>query len=220
LNKYNCVLFDLDGTLMDTTPGVLASVHDMLDELKISSLSDETIRAFVGPPMKDSLMKHCGFNAADAQSGVVLFRKIYMERHLLNATVYDGIFELLDALLDKGVSMAVASNKGHAHVVKILEHCGIAKYCKCIKGANPENTMDKSDIVNYCMEKLGIKNLSQAVLVGDSEYDAIGASTSGIDFIGVTYGFGFRDTAEIQLLDHVGAVATVKELHKLLIKHL
>ena len=111
--------------------------------------------------------------------------------------------------------MAVATYKRHDYAMKILEHFHISDYCDSMNGADNENVLTKADIVVKCMEECGVTDRSKVVLIGDSEYDAIGAKGVGIDFIGVTYGFGFKTKDDVNQYDNVAAVDSVMELIQL-----
>ena len=194
--KYSTIIFDLDGTLLDTTQGVLESAVYAAKSLGFDELPHETMLKFVGPPIQNSFKEHYGCNDAQAQKAADIFRSYYKEKALLKAVPYDGIFELCQKLKRKGLKLAVATYKREDYAITLLKHFGFDRFCVSMHGADNNNVLKKSDIVNLCVAETG-GTPKTSVLVGDTVHDALGAQQSGIDFIAVTYGFGFRKNEEI-----------------------
>ena len=140
------VLFDLDGTLLDTSRGILESVAHTIHKLGLPMLPQEIMLNFVGPPIQNSLMKYCGLNVADAQMAANLFRDYYKESALFEAKPYDGIFELLNALQERQIKIGVATYKREDYAIQLLSHFGIASYCQVMHGADNNNILSKADI--------------------------------------------------------------------------
>lgn len=189
---YKTVLFDLDGTLMDTSEGLVCSIDDTIDFFNLTPLSMEIKKSFIGPPVIKSFKKT--YNLTDEKSIEIsnYFREIYKNKYLLKAKVYDGIFELLDLLRENNKKIAIATYKRDDYAKMLLSHFKIDKYCDFIQGADFENRLTKSDIVKICIDELKA-DTSNTVLIGDSISDFIGAKENNIDFIGVSYGFGIFD---------------------------
>ena len=184
------VLFDLDGTLLDTSEGIKHSVRHTISVMRYKNLSEETILKFVGPPIQNSLMSYCGVDSDEAQRGANVFRDFYKSNALFEATLYDGILELLAELKLKGIKIGVATYKREDYAIDLLKYFGIDKYCDVIHGADNENVLSKADIVEMCIKEIAEKR-EKVVLVGDTEHDAKGAADAGISFIGVTWGFEY-----------------------------
>lgn len=191
--KYNAVIFDLDGTLLDTTQGVVESAIYVAKTLGLVELPYETMLSFVGPPIQNSFKKHYCFDDVLAQKAGEIFRDYYKETALIKAVPYDGIFELCENLRKEGLKLAVATYKREDYAITLLNHFGFDRYCVSMHGADNNNVLKKSDIVNMCMTEIG-GTPETSVLIGDTVHDALGAQNVGIDFIAVTYGFGFRKT--------------------------
>lgn len=189
--KYNTVIFDLDGTLLDTTQGVLESAVYAAKSLEFDELPYETMLKFVGPPIQNSFKEYYGCDGAQAQKAADIFRSYYKEKALLKAVPYDGIYELCEKLRAMGLKLAVATYKREDYAITLLNHFGFDRYCVCMHGADNNNVLKKSDIVNLCVSETD-STPETSVLVGDTLHDALGAKQAGIDFIAVTYGFGFR----------------------------
>lgn len=215
MKNYSVVVFDLDGTLLDTTRGVLESVRYTIGAMNLPMLPEEAIKRFVGPPMQDSFVREYGVTKETAQQAANIFRKYYKTKSLLQADVYDGIIELLQMLKKQGKKLAIATYKRHDYAMDILKHFEIADYCDSMNGADNNNVLTKADILDKCLEEIGNPPRDRVVLIGDSEYDSIGAANAGIDFIGVTYGFGFRTESDIAKHPYVAWAESGFDLVKL-----
>ncbi len=198
--KWNCVLFDLDGTLADTSQGIIHAIEKTIDRLGLEALSEEEKRSFIGPPIYESFKKRYDMGETLVQEATNLFRNSYKDEFLFEATLYAGIPELLQELKDNGVALGVATNKRIDYAMRLLEHLQIAKYFQCIQGSDFANTLKKPEIINECIEKMHA-NKNEVVLIGDTIHDYKGAMKSGIDFLAVGYGFGFETAEERKLID-------------------
>ncbi len=213
--KKSAVLFDLDGTLLDTTDGVLESAVYAAVSLGREPLPHETMLRFVGPPIQESFMRHYGMDEAGAQEAANRFRSYYKEKALFKATPYPGLIETLKALSSNGIVLGVATYKREDYAVQVLQHFGISPYCKSMHGADNLNRLRKSDIVEICIKELGVDRKG-VVLVGDTEHDAVGAANAGIDFIGVTFGFGFKTESDVGRFPNIGCVDSLEQIVELI----
>lgn len=205
------ILFDLDGTLLDTTDGVLESAIFAAKKLGYEELPHETMLNFVGPPIQDSFIKWYGCSQNKAQEAANVFRTYYKENALYKAELYPDLIELLEELKQRDIKIGVATYKREDYAISILEHFGIAPFCITMHGADNFNKLTKADIVNLCIDELGTEK-SEVVLVGDTEHDALGAERIGIPFLGVTYGFGFKSMADVNIFPNIGCANCVKEV--------
>lgn len=199
----NAVLFDLDGTLLNTTEGVLESAIYAAKKLGYEELPYETMLSFVGPPIQNSFMKWYGCDSDKAQEAANVFRSYYKENALFKASLYPGIIDLLLELKNRDVKIGVATYKREDYAISILEHFGIAPFCQTMHGADNFNKLTKADIVNICINELS-SNKKDVVLVGDTEHDAKGAEEAGVPFFGVTFGFGFHSPADVNVFPNIG----------------
>lgn len=190
------VLFDLDGTLLDTTVGVIESAQYAAKMMGYSNLSYTKWLTFVGPPIQSSFIKYFGCTREEAQKAANIFRDYYKRVALFKATPYDGIFEVCEVLKQRNIEIAVATYKREDYAVKLLCHFGFDKYCKFMHGADNNNILTKTDIINLCISEMEVSK-EYCVLIGDTDYDARGAVQVGISFIGVTYGFGYKKKTSI-----------------------
>lgn len=205
------VLFDLDGTLLNTTEGVLESAIFAARKLGYDELPHETMLSFVGPPIQNSFIKWYGCSQEKAQDAANIFRSYYKENALFKAKLYSGLMDLLKELQMKDIKMGVATYKREDYAISILEYFGIAPFCITMHGADNFNKLTKADIVNLCLEELGTEK-SEVVLVGDTEHDALGAERAGVPFLGVTYGFGFKSKADVDKFPNIGCANSPKEI--------
>lgn len=207
------VLFDLDGTLLDTTEGVLESAFYAARKMGYKELPYEQMLSFVGPPIQNSFMKHYGCCIDIAQEAANCFRSFYKENALFKAKLYPGMIEVLEKMKEKGVKMGVATYKREDYAISILKHFGIAPYCLSMHGADNYNKLSKADIVNLCINEM-TSNREDVILVGDTEYDAIGAKNAGVDFLGVTYGFGFKTEEDLIAYNNIGCANSTYDILK------
>lgn len=194
--KYRAVIFDVDGTLLDTTEGIAAAVEYTIAQAGLGKLTDREIRTFIGPPIQESFQRIYGIEGAKLQELATIFRNRYKDHELLKAKPYEGIYEVLNSLRVSGMQLAVATYKRQDYAETLLKHFKFDRYTKVIYGADHENQLKKADIIQKCLLDMAVE-AAQTVMIGDSSYDAVGAAQAGMDFIGVTYGFGFRSQDEI-----------------------
>lgn len=219
---YKLVIFDLDGTLLDTTEGILNAVRYTLERCGLPDLPEEILRSFIGPPIQDSFRKAYGIEDTDKlQELATIFRNRYKDNDLYMAKPYPGIYQACEALQASDMLLAVATYKREDYAVDLLRHFGFDRYMTAVYGADHENKLKKADIIQKCLGLLDEphrQNVREnAVMVGDTENDSLGAQRVGIDFIGVTYGFGFQDKSELALSGCVGGADSAKELSELIL---
>lgn len=188
---YSTILFDLDGTLTDSSSGIINSILYSLNKMGIKGTDTDKLKKFLGPPLVDSFMDYCGFSREKAETAVEYYREYFSTKGLLENTVYNGIPELLSSLKKLGKTLIVATSKPEPFTNRILEHFDLTKYFDFIAGSNMDNTRcKKAEVISYALNSCHITDLSDTVMIGDREHDIIGAKTVGISSIGVLYGYG------------------------------
>ena len=201
---YQIVLFDLDGTLTDPGLGITNSVMHALKKWGIEVKERESLYRFIGPPLQDSFMQYYGFSAEDAETSVAYYREYFREKGLYENEVYPGVEKLLTDLKAAGKTLAVATSKPEEFAIRILKHFGLDGYFDVIAGATMDSSRSKkADVIAYCLERLGVTELSGVVMVGDREHDIIGAKKVGVDSIGVLVGYGSREELEAAGATHI-----------------
>jgi len=191
---YNYVLFDLDGTISDSSEGITKGIRIALKKMGIEVEDLSELRRFIGPPLKYSFSTFYGFDDEQCKQATIYYREYYSEIGLFENELYPGMAELLERIKKSGRKIAVATSKPERFTLRILEKFGIRDYFNVVAGASPDDRRDeKYKVVEYALAQLGNPPLSEVVLVGDTRFDAEGAGKIGIDCIGVLYGFGTKE---------------------------
>ena len=211
------VIFDLDGTLLDTREGVLESAKYAAKQMGYKELPYETMLTFVGPPIQNSFIKHYGCDAETAQKAANIFREYYKTEALLLAEPYEGIYDLCKTLQGHNVRMSVATYKREDYALTLLKHFGFDKYCDPMHGADNNNVLKKEDIVHMCQVEMGATK-ENSVLIGDTDNDAKGAVKANTPFIAVTYGFGFKKKEDVAGYPCIGVAGTPMEVAEIILK--
>ena len=202
--KPSVMLWDMDGTLINSAEGVTGSARLAVAELGLPPVPEERLTEFIGPPLHWSFEHLCGLSPEDAQAAIPVYRKYYVEGGaIFKARVYDGIIEVLRRSAEMGVRHAVATNKKEDLAVRVCEHFGLMPYFTLVEGSDAAGLRSKSDMMLECLRKLGASR-EEALMIGDSSYDANGAEEAGIAFLPAMYGFGFRSDADIEKVPHIG----------------
>ena len=214
MKQYDVILFDLDGTLTDPELGITTCVQYALKHFGIEVEDRSSLRHFIGPPLMESFMKHYNMSKEQAEEAVKKYRERFSTVGLFENEVYPGIDSLLEKLKQQGKVLATASSKPENFVLQILEHFDLDGYFDEIAGAemSVHGRNSKEAVLRYVLDRLGVEDLSRAVLVGDTKFDLQGANALGIDCIGVTYGFG----TAAELKGCVAVANSVAELEKIL----
>lgn len=211
----NYVLFDLDGTLTDSQEGIKNAIKYSLASFGITVKDDDQLRPWLGPPLVDSLMKYCDFDRDKAIEGTLKFREYYNCRGYSENKVYPGIEDLLRTLKQRGYQLMTATSKPEAAARRILQHFGLNHYFAYIGGAAlDESRVRKADVIRYVLETNNITRLSEVMMIGDREHDVFGAKATGLEVIGVLYGYGDREELEQAGADYI--VETVGDILKYL----
>lgn len=191
--RYQNTLFDMDGTITNSGPGVIESMRFALSKLGINSPSEESLRLCVGPSLMTSFTEIYHLSEEDARRGIEFYRTVYDGKNMYHLTIYDGIPELLSQLKAEGCHVIMVTSKPHHFAVPILEKFGLKDTFEYI--ASPELTdpsSDKTRLINQAIEDRNL-NPTETVMIGDTHFDIEGAIGSGVDSIGVTYGYGTRE---------------------------
>lgn len=206
------ILFDLDGTLINSQEGITKGVQYALREsMGIEEPDLESLRCFIGPPLALMFDQKYHVQAEKIEPTVAKYREYYDAVGMNECELYPGVRETLQHLRQKGCVIGLASSKPESNCVKILKNHGVADYFDYIVGASvgPERR-EKVLVLEEAFRRMGVDDRSQVVLIGDTKYDAAGAVKAGIDCIGVTYGFGTRE--ELLAAGAVAVFDTLKEV--------
>lgn len=188
------VVFDLDGTLLDTTVGIEKALTKTISEFKLKKTSSHIIKSFIGPPIKNTLELYYNLSGDDLKSAVDYFRKVYSEDYLFHAKVYSGVYEMFQSLNIANISCSIATYKREDYAIKLFEYFRFNAYTDIVFGADNDNVLTKKEIILKCITRAKVFDNSQIIMVGDTIHDYNGALELGINFIPVTYGFGFNES--------------------------
>ena len=185
------IFFDFDGTIVDSAPGIKASVQYALLHFGIEENREEILNLFIGPPLFDAFSEHYNMSEKDADTAVEKYRENYNGNGAMNNfLVYDGVEEMLKTLNREGFTLCIASAKPTPYIKKMLESVDLIKYFYFINGASFDETKrTKSAVIKETIE---VNNFSKEriLMVGDRENDVTGAKKNDIDILGVLYGYG------------------------------
>ena len=214
---YQHLLFDLDGTLTDPGEGITNSVAYALDKFGIKVNDRTQLYPFIGPPLIESFMRFFSFSRADAERAVTYYREYFSETGIFENRPYDRIHETLECLRAAGKHLYLATSKPDVFAKRIVERFDLASYFDYLAGASlDEKRSEKWDVIRHALSSCPQIIPSQAVMIGDRMHDVIGAKKTGLDSIGVLWGYGSQ--AELAVEGATYIVKTQDELTGLLLK--
>lgn len=221
MSEKKCVLFDLDGTLFDSSEGIRECYRKGLAHFGITVDNDEELRKVMGPSLYISYHDFFGLEGEQVYEAVRIYREHYNRDGIFKVRIYDGIKELLEALKQNHFTVCVATSKPQVMAEKILDFSGISPYFDVICGANLDGSRsDKVELINEVLKQVSFTynncdsvDKNNVFMIGDRFYDIKGAIATGVRSIGVTYGFGSRE--ELQeagaefIADSAGEIADI-----------
>lgn len=192
--RYKYVIWDVDGTLLNTSEGVVSAVNDTLKEVKLPTLTPLQETILMGTPkIQDAFINLCKCTSEHALILANKYREIYKNKFLLKANTYSGVQDILSMLARQSIVQAIVTNKREDYAIKICQYFNFQAYCSPILGSDGTPQSEKSQKILKCLNLLKISNKKQVVMIGDTIGDKTAAEQVGIDFIGVNYGFGFKN---------------------------
>ena len=199
--QYRYILFDLDGTLIDTTEGVLKSAQNALKHFGVF-VETEKLMNFFGPPLKYSFSNLYGLSDIDSDKAIEIYNERYNRLGNIESRIFPEIKELLPKLKAAGYILGVATSKPQDQAVEILKFHSIIENFNVISGASADGTISKKDeVITEALKQFGLVNAhSSVIMVGDMKYDIIGAKKVGIDSFGI-----YTGTASENELENEGA---------------
>ena len=217
---YRCILFDLDGTLTDSKEGVILSARYAIEKMGYPQPDEATILKFVGPPLVDSFMEHCGCTRPQAEQAVELYRERYVPIGLFENAPAEGAAELLARLREKGYKTALASSKPEVMCETVCRHFGFTPHLDAICGSPLHGDHTKADVIRDAMARLGFtaEQAGEILMVGDRKYDVLGAAECGIACVGLKL-FGYAEEGELENAGAVAVVETLQELEDYILNH-
>lgn len=208
---FSSILFDLDGTIVDSAPGITATLAHTFEQLGLPVPSPAELVAYVGPPLLDSFQDRAGFSREEAQRALEIYRPEYLRRGAFNATLYPGVEGVLKAIHASEVFLSLATSKPETPATLILEHYNLLKYFDVITGASDDEVRSaKADVVEEALRRLIAlgADVSNTVMVGDRSHDVCGAAAHDVPTIFVRWGYGSP-------AEEVGTIAAVDSMTQL-----
>ena len=206
------VLLDLDGTLIDSIPGITASIAVAYRRCGLPVPTPAELRSFVGPPIGDSLRAH-GVPDDRVDEVVRAYREDFGATGMHDATVFDGVPELLADLRAAGCRLVVATSKPEVFAVPICADLGLTPLIDGVFGASLDESGTKADVIARALAaEPHAPSPATTLMVGDREHDVHGARAHGIDCVGVTW--GYAAPGELAAAGAVAVVETVGELRR------
>ena len=238
--NYDIVIFDLDGTLIDSRIGIHSSIVHTLKEMGVDAVDQALLSQFIGPPLIDSFQRICGMSEAEAERAVAVYKDYFAEEGIKGFEVYEGVQEMLWLLRASGVTMAIATTKDEVFAREIALNADFLPYLAAVIGSDREGTMlRKPELIAAALSALQVPRISphsgesmprtpirgrnpsgtpdtpRIVMVGDHALDILGAKANNIASIAVTYGFGNNEELREAEPDH--SAVSVTELRQLLL---
>ncbi len=216
MGKYDIILFDLDGTLVNSMDGITRGVEYALNKFGIEVKDRNELTCFIGPPLDDSFMKYFGLSQTDATKAVSYYREYYRPIGVLQNTLYEGMEEMLRDLKSRGKTLVVATSKPTEFACRVIESFDLTDCFDMILGSEFDGRRtNKTQCITEVLDNYNCDR-TKIAMVGDRDRDVIGGLQNGIDGIAVLYGFG-----SVEELTNCGAThvcETVYDLHELLTK--
>ena len=212
---FSAVLFDLDGTLVDSASDITTAVNRMLAEEGLQQVDEARVRSWIGDGsavLLETALQHAG---SSRHAGELLprFMQHYGDSLLLSPQVYPGVVDTLRELDARGVPMAVCTNKPEPFVPPLLEHLGLDGYFAAVVGAGtlPERKPHPRPLLHLA-EQLGAP-VEDCLMVGDSETDFLAAQAAGMPVVLVSYGyarsFDLRAAGALAVIDRFEDIMSV-----------
>lgn len=214
--NYPYILLDLDGTITDPMVGITRSVEYALNHFGIQVNDIRELCAFIGPPLLDSFREFYHFTDEQAKEAILKYRERFADTGIYENVVYEGMREFLEEAVNQGKILMLATSKPTVFAKRILEHFDLAQYFTFVAGSGLDGSFyTKTDVIRHVLDSNHLTDLSTIVMVGDRKHDIIGAKATGIDSVGVLYGYGNREELSKAGADYI--VNSIEELRRLLL---
>ncbi|WP_419394129.1 HAD family hydrolase [Cytobacillus praedii] len=214
MDKYKIILFDLDRTLSDPKMGITKSVQYALQKMDIDEPNIDKLECFIGPPLQVSFAEYYDFDEKNTQRAIDYYRERFKDKGMYENELYSDIPLLLKSLKEQQYTLVVATSKPTIFSEQILKYFKIDQYFELVVGSNLDGTRtSKTEIIQYILNKYHEHRLDDFIMIGDRKHDIIGANNTGIDSIGVTYGYGsFKELSDSNPTHIVNSVDEIKDI--------
>ncbi|MBQ9912828.1 MAG: HAD hydrolase-like protein [Clostridia bacterium] len=205
MRKYDYVIFDFDGTVVDTGEGILKSLQYSFREMGRDVPELDDLKKFIGPPIHFSYTTYYGVSEEEVGMYIKKYRERYRAKGIYECALYDGFPEILDLLHEKGVKVGIASSKPESLIYDVADYLGVTEKFDAIVGVqlDDSNHSSKTGLVLESMKKLGAADRDRVLMVGDRCYDIDGAAGAAVKSCGVLWGYGSKDECEAHNADYI-----------------
>ena len=204
MKVYDYILFDLDGTVSDSKPGIISCIKHALDGKGIKHPPAEVFDKMVGPPFSVSMKEFLGLDMPMIEQLITLYRGKYEVDGWRDCRLYDGIVDVFKALKANGKKLAIATSKPLKFTHLMIEGLGLTEYFDFIGGATCDASKEtKADVIELVLENLKVDDVSKVLMLGDRLYDIEGAHALGVDCAAVMWGYGSREEFEEYGADYI-----------------
>ncbi len=211
MSKYKIIIFDLDGTIADSKPGITKSVQYALAKLNIVENDLDKLEIFVGPPLKESFMKYYNMDEDTSIKAYMYYREYYTDKGIFENELYKGVLDMLKLLKRNNKRLYIATSKPKLFADKVINQFNLEPYFELVEGNNINGTIDsKAEIIKSVIASINNVRLRDIIVVGDRKYDILGAKENGVDSIGVKYGYAVDK--ELEITKPTFLVEDIKEL--------
>lgn len=205
-NKWSCILFDLDGTIADSAPGITSSLSYMFEELGRPVPSPAELLNYVGPPILESFRDAAGMTPVESAQALAIYRRHYLEHGTNGSPIFGGVPQVLRAIHKSGIPLSLATSKPEFAASVILDHANLTQYFRVLAGSSIDEIRSaKKDVIAEALTRfrmIGV-DLSNPVMVGDRKHDVEGAAANGVPTIFVEWGYG-------SIEEQLGAIEVVE----------
>lgn len=214
--RYKVVMLDLDGTIIDPYIGITESVYYALNKMGLKDIVKSELTKFIGPPLIDSFQSFYGMSESEALQAIDYYRENFNVKGKYDFVVYEGMIDLINTLKEKGHEIVIATSKPTPFAIDIINHIDISDAFSHIVGSYLDGRRNyKKDIIAHIMTLYPDLTNQDFIMVGDREFDVLGAKHHSIDTIAVSYGYGSYE--ELQLASPTHIVDDVDSLINMLI---
>ncbi len=182
------IIFDLDGTVNDSSPGIMHCYRRTAESYGVTDVSEDAIRAGLCGPFFDNIMKILGLPAEKVPDAIHRYTEFYVKEGQSMARLFDGAAETIKELKNRGYKLGIATLMADLYAKGTLKNYGMLSLFDTVHGASLEVPLTKKDLLEMCLEDMGVEP-EECVLVGDGIDDHLAAKELGIPFIGATYGY-------------------------------
>ena len=202
--KNHFVLFDLDGTITDSSEGIINSIQYALNKMGFHENDKEKLRSYVGPSLKQTFLSNYFPNGDRYKEAIGYYREYYKEKGIYENKLYEGVIEVLEEIKNKGGKIALSTAKPTYFAKIILKNFNINNYFDVVIGSHLGGTRTcKKEIIFETLDQLGLPDSDNIYMIGDREYDIIGGKHHNLKTIGVRYGYGPKGELEAVIPDHI-----------------